>query len=116
MKEINQKSIAEKPKEDITEAYIARKILASEISIKSYIDKKCKILLDTIVSSLDKVFDEKYNKIHDRKYLKVPESNDRNNHHLITKEQVLETIEIVICENQIDALSKKYMPELEHVR
>jgi hypothetical protein len=90
-----------------TEEFIRSSIIASELLLKTYFDTRMKAYTDAIYKNIQECVDEKYNSIHDNKYM-TP--------NLLTKQTVETIIESLFQEKIIKAAADKYMPELSQLR
>jgi hypothetical protein len=89
------------------------KVLASEISLKRYIDNRLEIYFDALNSKISDAVDSKYRKIHSQRGENNLENNQEEG---ITKEMVLNNIELAISEDIIDEHLERYMAELKKLR
>lgn len=95
------------PSQELQE-YISHQIIASEMSIKTFMEAYIKINANTIMKQISDCVDEKYKIIHQR-------INDKQDE-VLSREDVLIVVESVITEINIKENIKKYMNELTDLR
>ena len=88
--------------------FVNEKQYSSTISIKTYLDSRLQAHFSSLESKLRDFVNEKYEVLHDRGYMKSEVA--------LSREDVLQTVELVVSNENIDQNIDLYMNELKKLR